>query len=144
MGNVVVLSGATGFLGSAIAEELMRTTDARILALVRPKASRTPYQRLESLWFERPLLREALGTRIQSVAADIERDLLAISPDHYAKLAKDATIVIHAAAEVGVTQSAERLWNANELTSDLSPCQLSPCQLFHQGLSAAKDSSGAR
>lgn len=115
MGDVVVLSGATGFLGSAIAEELVRTTDARIIALVRPKGSRSPYQRLEALWFERLRLREALGTRIQPEAADIEKDLLAIEPARYAKLAKDATVVIHAAAEVGVTQSAENLWNANVL-----------------------------
>ena len=52
MGNAILVSGASGFLGSTIVEELLLTTDATVFALVRPTAQRTPRQRLEALWCE--------------------------------------------------------------------------------------------
>ena len=113
MGNVILLSGATGFVGSAIAEELVRTTDARLVALVRPRTGRTGEQRLRALWYERPLLREALGTRVTVLEGDVERELLGLERTRYEKLAAEVDAIVHAAAEVGVNQTRDRYWNAN-------------------------------
>lgn len=109
----ILLSGATGFLGSSIAEELVSTTDATVYALVRPKADRTPSMRLEALWCERPALRKALGTRIVPIEGDIERELLGLTPEGYDELARTTDAVIHAAAEVGIHQTYQRLWDVN-------------------------------
>lgn len=113
MGVSVLLSGATGFLGSAIAEELLARSDAKVYVLVRSKEGRTPAERLASLWFERPVLYAALGNRIVPVEGDMEREFLGIADDCYAELASKVGVVIHAAAEVGVNQTEERFWNVN-------------------------------
>lgn len=113
MDNAVLLSGATGFVGSAIAEELVLTTDATIRALVRPRPGRTGYQRLQSLWCERPVLAAALGDRIQVVEGDIEHALLGLDPARFDELAYTTDIVIHAAAEVGINETRQRLWDVN-------------------------------
>ncbi|MDO4537562.1 MAG: AMP-binding protein [Coriobacteriales bacterium] len=109
----LLLTGATGFLGSAIAEELVLTTKLTVYALVRAKSGRSAQQRLHSLWYERPTLRDALGTRIIVLQGDIEQSNLGLDRARYDKLAQNVSVVVHAAAEVSVNQSAEHLWNTN-------------------------------
>lgn len=113
MGKAILVSGATGFLGTAIVWELLSTTDAKIYVPVRGKEGRAPSQRLESLWIQSPLLRDALGVRVWPVEADIECDLLGMEVARYNELAQVVDTVIHAAAEVGVNQPAERFWSVN-------------------------------
>ena len=113
MNQAVLLSGATGFLGSAIACEIVTTTDATVYALVRPKSGRTPQQRLESLWCENKTLREALGSRVIAVEGDVESAHLGMDSEHYQELSSTIDLVIHAAAEVGVNQTEERFWDVN-------------------------------
>ena len=108
-----MLSGITGFLGSAIAEELVLSTDLLVYAPVRAKAGRSPMQRLESLWCERPVLREALGSRIKPFFANIEVELLGLDRERHDKLASEVDLVIHTAAEVGVNQTRQRFWDVN-------------------------------
>lgn len=113
MGHAVMLTGGTGFLGSVIAEELLATTNDTIYALVRPKPGRTAAQRLEALWYERPILSAALGTRVIPVEGDIEQGRLGLGRARYDELARDVDVVIHAAAEVGITASAAHIWKTN-------------------------------
>ena len=113
MQGAVLVTGATGFLGSAVIEELVSSTDATVYALVRAREGRTPQQRLESLWYDRPVLREALATRVVPVEGDIERELLGIDPQAYDGLAERVAAVIHAAAEVGVNATRDRFWDVN-------------------------------
>lgn len=115
MQTKVLLTGATGFLGTAIAEELVANTSALVYALVRGKAERTPEQRLESLWCERPLLRNALGNRVLVVEGDVEQERLGLSPQRFEVLTCEVGAVIHAAADVDINQTAQRLWNTNVL-----------------------------
>lgn len=113
MGNAVLFSGATGFLGTVIAEELVRTTSLTIYVLVRAGKGRTSVQRLESLWFEKPTLRDALGSRVIVIEGDVERELLGLDDKCYDELADEVDVVIHAAAEVGVNQTEQRFWSVN-------------------------------
>ena len=113
MPDAILVSGATGFLGSAIVEELLHTSAVKVYVLVRSRDGRTPAQRLESLWCERPLLCDALGERIIAVEGDIERDQLGISQEAYDRLAAEVDTVVHAAAEVGVNQTRMRFWDVN-------------------------------
>ncbi|MBQ9004069.1 MAG: AMP-binding protein [Eggerthellaceae bacterium] len=114
MSDSVLVSGATGFLGSAIVEELLETAPGlRIYVPVRGRGNRTPEQRLTSLWWERPALREALGTRVVAVEGDIEREHLGLAPARYDELAREVSCVFHAAAEVGVNQTRENFRSVN-------------------------------
>ncbi len=133
MRNAVLLSGATGFLGTAIAEELVLTTQATVYALVRAKLGKTPAQRLESLWYERPVLRDALGSRVQVVEGDVERERLGIDQEHYDQLAYTIDVVIHAAAEVGVNQTAQRFWDVN-VRGTYEMLEFAKCAQRHGGL----------
>ena len=109
----ILVSGATGFLGSAIVEELILTTNSPIYVLVRGRDGRTPEQRLESLWCERPVLHSALANRIRPLEGDIESEMLGLGRDAYDKLANEVSNVIHSAAMVGVNETRQRFWNAN-------------------------------
>ncbi len=113
MKRAVLVSGATGFLGSAIIQELMSMTDATVYALVRAKPNRSGIQRLEALWCENPILRDALPSRIVAVEGDIEQAQLGMDSDAYDELVRIIDIVIHTAAEVSVNQTAQRFWNIN-------------------------------
>lgn len=113
MCSAVLLSGATGFLGTAIARELVCNTNATVHAIVRPQPGRTGFQRLESLWCEIPQLSEALGTRIIAVEGNIEHENLGLLPNLYDELVRGVDVVVHAAAEVRVNAASEHYWNTN-------------------------------
>ena len=113
MGNAILVSGATGFLGAAVIEELLSTTDRPIFALVRPRKNRTPSMRLRSLWSDRPELCEQLEKRIIPVEGDIEHTMLGMDTSKYDELAKEIGTIVHTAAEVGVNATRERFWNTN-------------------------------
>ena len=78
MGDAILVTGVTGFVGSAVVAELLAKRDVTVYALVRPKAGRTPSQRLESLWADEPALLEALNARVIAVAGDVEQAALGL------------------------------------------------------------------
>ena len=75
-----VVTGATGFVGSALILELLRRTDGLVIAIVRPKPDQTPAQRLRQtldeliVAYELPdSLHLEVSTRVVAVAGDIEQ-----------------------------------------------------------------------
>lgn len=75
-----VITGATGFVGSAIVAELLLRTDDDIVGVVRPKPGLTPTERLHGVL--QPLvdgyrlpesMNEAITTRVRAVAGDLEQ-----------------------------------------------------------------------
>lgn len=111
--NMVLVTGATGFLGTRIVEELLEQTDCLVIALVRGRDGRTPLERLTSLWWGRDQLINALGTRVRVLEGDVERPLLGLGEDDFAKLSAEVSHIVHAAAEVGINQTEERFRSAN-------------------------------
>ena len=108
-GRTVLITGVTGFLGTAVTEKLIRSVPGvRILALVRPgragAARRIRDEVLASSAFAP--LRERLGAgfdaevaRIVPVAGDLGRERLGLDDEAQALLA-GVDVVIHSAAEV--------------------------------------------
>lgn len=84
---MIVLTGATGFLGSYVAARLVATTGDEIVCLVR---GADPQARLDAAL--EPLLREWDRSRVRAVSAD----LLSDDPVDI----DDARVVIHSAADV--------------------------------------------
>lgn len=110
-GKRVVVTGATGFLGTALVERLLRCVpDCEIVAVVRPgrntSASRRVerdvlrndcFRRLRSEWgtsFE-----ERVGQRLVAVAGDVAVDGMGLDPSGVERLA-GADVVVHTAAAV--------------------------------------------
>ncbi len=110
-GATFFVTGATGFLGTALVERILRTLpDARVVALVRPGRRMDAQRRAEreilrNDCFER--LREergkgfgdAVASRLVAVAGDVGRDGLGLDDAGRRALA-GADVVVHAAASV--------------------------------------------
>jgi HAD superfamily phosphoserine phosphatase-like hydrolase len=110
-GRRIAVTGATGFLGTALVERLLRTVpECEVVVLVRPgqrltAAERTRREIVRNDCFDR--LRNELGNRfdeeiarrLTSIAGDVSRDGLSLDDDSRAILAS-CDIVIHSAATV--------------------------------------------
>ena len=110
-GRQFFITGATGFLGTALVERVLRSVpDSRVVLLIRPGRRATPMQRatkeiLKNDCFD--LLREQLGdrfeaevaSRVSAVAGDVATDGLGLDEDGL-QLLSECDVVIHSAAAV--------------------------------------------
>lgn len=109
--KTIVITGATGFLGTALVERLLRCAPgSKLVCLVRPTRRANALQRIHrevigNDCFDR--LREELGskfqdevdTRISAIAGDVAQDALGLDEAGFQVLA-GADVVIHSAATV--------------------------------------------
>ncbi|MHB8693955.1 MAG: SDR family oxidoreductase [Solirubrobacteraceae bacterium] len=96
--EVIVLTGATGFVGSMVLERLI-ARGARVTALVRAADDAEARRRLEDL-AERTWGDRAVVAGVRAVAADIECPDLGLSAAAYDLLAGSAATIVHCAASV--------------------------------------------
>jgi long-chain acyl-CoA synthetase len=113
MSEVVLLTGATGFIGARIALELLARPDVEIIALVRAGSREDAERKARREWWDYPVLSNEIGRRIRIAAGDVSEDRLGLAPLEYAALVETLTHVIHAAAEVRLDAPSERLRLAN-------------------------------
>lgn len=110
-GRQFFITGATGFLGTALVERLLRCVpDSRVVLLVRPGRRATPEQRvarevLRNDCFDR-LRRECgdrfnaeVASRVTAVAGDVATDRLGLD-DSGLEVLSHCDVVVHAAAAV--------------------------------------------
>ncbi len=109
----ILITGSTGFLGTEVIAELMRQTDDSVYALVRGSSLMDARRTLEHLWWERPELLEHLGNRILPVLGDITCPNMGMTENDQRTLIEYTDVIIHCAAEVGITQPREKLWQIN-------------------------------
>ncbi len=67
----VLLTGATGFLGTQVARQLLTRTDTSIIALVRAENLEAARQRLRREWWDWPELVAAIDNRIDILNGDL-------------------------------------------------------------------------
>lgn len=113
MNEVVLLTGANGFLGTQIALRLIRRYNYKIVALVRGKNEDYAVNKLFRAWWEFPELSEEIGNRIYVVSGDITKIELGMDKKEYEKLIKSVTHVIHTAADWKLKSSLEELQKIN-------------------------------
>ncbi len=113
MPDKIFLSGATGFLGTFVVEELLVGTDAQVVVLVRAADKREAKSKLEALWWERKALVGALGTRILLATGDVTLPQLGMEDETFSELKTTVTHIIHAAADTGIHQAKEQLQRVN-------------------------------
>ena len=113
MNAVVLLTGATGFLGTHLAARLLREEDVSIVALVRAENPDAARRRLLRAWWDRPELAGAVGGRVSAMAGDVSLPSLGLGDAEKSALARKITHVIHAAAEVRMDAPLERLRSVN-------------------------------
>ena len=103
----VLVTGATGFLGSFLLDELLRTTgrSTRFYCLVRDRGSGQgkPGDRvIDTLKFY-GLFRQSMEGRIVPVVGDVSRPQMGLDDERYQELADEIDLIFHCAASVDYT-----------------------------------------
>jgi len=103
----IFLTGATGFLGAFLLDELLRQTQAQIYCLVRNcktlSLARGRIQKnLARYQLDDLLNREEVSDRIVPVLGDLSSPLLGIQADEFNRLAREIDVIYHVAADVNL------------------------------------------
>jgi phthiocerol/phenolphthiocerol synthesis type-I polyketide synthase E len=113
-GRDVLLTGATGFLGSFLLHELLRVTTGRIYCLVRAADEAAALARLRAA-AERFLLPEPDATRVRAVPGDL-REIARLGATYRdGELERQVGHVLHCAAKVVFTEPYRELREDNVL-----------------------------
>ncbi|NET66950.1 MAG: amino acid adenylation domain-containing protein [Moorea sp. SIO1G6] len=130
--NAIFLTGATGFLGAFLLDELLRQTQARIYCLVRGCKTTAEGKQKITKNLDRYLLEyESFNSRIIPVIGDLSQSLLGLHDQQFEELGREIDIIYHAAtflnlaypytamraANVGGTQEILRLASQIKLKS---------------------------
>lgn len=113
MNSVVLLTGATGFLGSQIARQMVQTTDCTIVALVRAADHAAATRRLARAWWDWPEIAGAIGDRVEVRCGDVAAPCLGLDDDTYRELAHRVTHIIHTAADLRLNAPIDELRKTN-------------------------------
>nr|XP_018914858.1 PREDICTED: uncharacterized protein LOC109042518 [Bemisia tabaci] len=148
----VLVTGATGFLGAFLVDQLLKSTKTYIYCLVRESPSETPLDRLKNT-FRRYNLNfgdedSPFCTRLSAIKGDVTLENFGLMEDDYHALCYDIDVVIHAAATVNLAFPYHALYRSNVVgtrnvisfcthskikplhyisTSDVFPSNLSKC-----------------
>jgi surfactin family lipopeptide synthetase A len=111
----VLLTGATGYLGCNLLNQLITSTDYKIYLLVRAKSQKEAFNRVNrkfEFYFDKSL--ESLrGSRVFVFAADIEENDLGLSLKNYQALADKIDSIIHSAALTKHYGEYDKFYSAN-------------------------------
>ncbi|MCP4349105.1 MAG: NAD-dependent epimerase/dehydratase family protein [Desulfobacterales bacterium] len=107
------LTGATGFIGCFLLDELLRKTDADIYCLIRGTDSDAARQRIgEQLEFY-ALWQDGYDERIIPVAGDLSQSRFGLSEYDFLRLAEKTDIIYHSAAKMNPWDSYEQMKTTN-------------------------------
>lgn len=105
--KTVLLTGATGFLGAFLLTDLLDSTSAKILCLVRfsdPSEDDEPagFARIRRNLLDLGLWHDQIMERIEIVPGNLSRKRFGLSPDAFGTLAQRVDVIVHAAATVNL------------------------------------------
>jgi long-chain acyl-CoA synthetase len=113
MGDVVLLTGGTGFLGTEVATRLLERADLEIVSIVLADSDAEAVHASNRAWWYEPDLRAELGARIHAIAGDVAGPGLGLDPSTYADLCERVTHIVHCAADLRVDATVEELRATN-------------------------------
>ena len=113
--RIALLTGATGFLGRYAARSVLRSTDLRLVCLVRGNDDADARSRLHASLARVGVTAEAELARIEVVRGEIGACRLGIEEARYFGLAAQVDRVYHCAAEVNWARSYRQLRSVNVL-----------------------------
>ena len=107
MTDIILVTGATGFLGTELAARLIRTSRSKLYALVRAAGEAEAYHRLRAAWYHDKELCQAIGTQVIPVPGDFTKPNLGLEEPIRQTLEDTVTLVLHAGAEIGFQKSKQ-------------------------------------
>ncbi|EME85366.1 uncharacterized protein MYCFIDRAFT_42966 [Pseudocercospora fijiensis CIRAD86] len=116
--HTVLLTGATGFLGAFLLNELLESTSAQIICLVRsqdPSEHDKPgcTARLRKNLIDSGLWRDSIMERVEILPGDLPRKRLGLSLEAFEDLGKRVQVIVHAAAAVNLVYPYAALRGTN-------------------------------
>ncbi|MFI8974264.1 thioester reductase domain-containing protein [Nocardia asteroides] len=110
----ILLTGATGFLGSHLLLDLLRNSDAHVVCLVRAADDTTAARRLEQALrqYALPWSREVLR-RVTPLAGDLREPRLGLTGDRWDSLAAEIDSIVNAGAAVDFLRGYPSLRRTN-------------------------------
>jgi thioester reductase-like protein len=111
----ILLTGATGYIGSYALRELLKKTQAKVYCLIRPKANASAEERLQATldnYFAGEDF-QPYADRIQVISGDLRQANWQLESSHYQELSENIDAVYHFAADTRLMGSEEELAQAN-------------------------------
>ncbi|MBB1075122.1 thioester reductase domain-containing protein [Rhodoferax sp. 4810] len=112
---VVLLTGATGFVGVHLLNALLHDTDAVVYCLIRAPDTAAAQARLIAQMQANRLWRDDLITRIVPIAGDLEQPQLGLTPAQFTALAEQINVIYHNGAATHILPPYHHLRPANVL-----------------------------
>ena len=109
----LVLTGATGFVGAFLLDEILRRTNAVVHCVVRGSDPGATGKRLQRVLEDYRLWGSRAATRVRVHPGDLTRPLLGLAPAEFDELSRLATAVYHAGAHVNAVLPYQELADAN-------------------------------
>ncbi|MDX6667899.1 MAG: hypothetical protein QOK04_1279 [Solirubrobacteraceae bacterium] len=105
--GAVLLTGATGFVGSQVLARYLEGSPRRVYALVRPGEEADASARLDATIAATFGRDHPYAGRVEAVAGDLERPGLGLDPQRAEYLAGEIGDIVHCAASVSLSMSLE-------------------------------------
>ena len=111
----LLLTGATGFVGAFLLDELLRRTDAEVHCLGRADSDSESgvMERLRSNLAQYDLDPKGFDRRVHPVAGDLARPLLGLTEQRFGELAREIDVIYHNAADVNLVLPYQALRAVN-------------------------------
>lgn len=131
----ILLTGATGYLGSHILDNLLKHTKCNIYCLIRAKNNNDPQTRLLDIlrFYFGPKYDKYIFKRIFAVEGDITDKNLGLTDMYYEELGKNISCVINSAAIVKHYGNSDIFNNTNISGTQniIDFCEKFNCKLMH-------------
>jgi thioester reductase-like protein len=108
-----LLTGATGFLGSFLLDELLRQTELQVFCLVRARDDQEARERIRRSLESYLLWDERYEGRIVPVVGDLAAPDLGLSSETWGMLAESIDVIYHSGARLNLLESYAALRPAN-------------------------------
>lgn len=124
--KTVFLTGATGFLGAFILQDLLtrNSPSVGVFALVRAEDPGSALSRVKTICQAYGIWNESWSSRLECVAGDLEKPNFGLSPDVWNRLADEVGLVCHNGALVLWVLPYSRLRLPNVLSTIDNPFAL--------------------
>ena len=111
--HTVLLTGATGFVGRFLLEELLRTTQASVYCVVRAKSDEQAGERLRRTLEKWDLWSSEYAHRMIALSGDLRADRLGFDDKTWDRLSADLDCIYHCATSMNHLETYEMAKPAN-------------------------------